>query len=486
MGGAVAPRYASAMRGAKASRTLELDRSSPSGRVPDFGAIVKELVDGECPEKFEEFASALDQEWLEECLRSEGDAAIRRRKLPVEQALWLVIGMGLFRDRSIVEVVEHLGLVLPGPDGERRSVAPSAVPQSRNRLGVRSVEAIFNKTATHWALAAADGDRWRGLGIFGADGTTLHVPASDEIRSEFGVPSGKNGPAGYPQVRLLMLMALRSHLVAGATFGPCLGKGTGEQSLMDDLWDRVPERSLIIVDRGFINFGAFHRYQFSEHIQNRHWLVRAKSNLLCKAIAPLGEGDTLVEIPLSKEAREADPSLPKTMQARAIIYQRPNAERQTLLTSLTDAKAYPADEIIALYHERWELELGYDEIKTHMLERQEALRSRTVSGLKQELWGILTAYNLVRKRMLEVALDLGVVPTRISFRHTLQLVRIFCLVESRTTATGKIPGRLGDLEEMIGLLVLPPRRTKRVNERHVKRQPKKYKNKPSGLPRPPN
>ncbi len=486
MGRAMASRYASAMGGSKAVGQLEVDRSSVSGRAADFGAIVRDLVDCECPEKFEEFASALDREWLEECLRSEGDAAIRRRKLPVEQALWLVVGMGLFRDRSIVEVVEHLGLVLPGPGGARRSVAPSAVPQSRRRLGVRSVEAIFNKTATHWALAAADGDRWRGLGIFGADGTTLHVPDSDENRNEFGLHAGKNGTAAYPQVRLVMLMALRSHLVAGASFGACIGKGTGEQSLMDGLWERVPERSLIIVDRGFINFGAFYRYQFSEHLKDRHWLVRAKSNLLCKTIAALGDGDTLVEIALSKEARAADPLLPETMRARAIVYERPNAERQTLLTSLMDAKAYPAKEVIALYHERWELELGYDEIKTHMLERQEALRSRTVNGLQQELWGILTAYNLVRKRMLEVALDLGVVPTRISFRHTLQLVRIFCLVESRTTASGKIPGRLGDLEEMIGLLVLPPRRPGRINERQVKRQPKKYKNKPSGLPRPPN
>ncbi len=171
------------------------------------------------------------------------------------------------------------------------------------------------------------------------------------------------------------------------------------------------------------------------------------------------------------------------MKARAITYQRPNAKPQTLLTSMLDTAQYPADEIVALYHERWELELGYDEIKTHMLERQEALRSRTVSGVHQEIWGILIAYNLVRRRMLAVAEDLGVPPNRISFRHTLQMVRIFCLVEAQTTAPSKIPRRLSELDQMIGLLLLPPRRSERTNQRVVKRRPKKYGNKKPSQPR---
>ena len=91
------------------------------------------------------------------------------------------------------------------------------------------------------------------------------------------------------------------------------------------------------------------------------------------------------------------------------------------MTSLLDEHKYPAKEVINLYHERWEIELGYDEIKTHMLEREEALRSKKPEGVKQEIWGIMIAYNLVRKKMLQVAQDVGVSPQRISFRHSLQL-----------------------------------------------------------------
>ena len=75
------------------------------------------------------------------------------------------------------------------------------------------------------------------------------------------------------------------------------------------------------------------------------------------------------------------------------------------MTSLTDADAYPAEELIDLYHERWEIELAYDEVKTHLLEREETIRSRTVDGVAQEIWGILLTYNLIRLEMVSIAPD---------------------------------------------------------------------------------
>ena len=84
-------------------------------------------------------------------------------------------------------------------------------------------------------------------------------------------------------------------------------------------------------------------------------------------------------------------------------YQRKGFQPQTLLTSLLDPVAYPAAEIAELYHERWELELGFDEIKTHALEREEALRSRAPERVRQEVWGLAIAYNLVRLHMQHVA-----------------------------------------------------------------------------------
>ena len=83
---------------------------------------------------------------------------------------------------------------------------------------------------------------------------------------------------------------------------------------------------------------------------------------------------------------------------------------QLLLTSLVDDKRYPAAEIRTLYHERWEIELGFGEIKTDMLERLETIRSKSPSGVAQEMWGLLLAYNLVRLEIERVAAELDVLP----------------------------------------------------------------------------
>jgi hypothetical protein len=146
-----------------------------------------------------------------------------------------------------------------------------------------------------------------------------------------------------------------------------------------------------------------------------------------------------------------------------------------LLTSLLDPVAYPAQEMAALYHQRWEIELGYDEIKTHMLEREEALRSKKPVGVRQEIWGIALAYNLVRREMLEVAEMAGVPPTRVSFLHSLRMIRIFCLVEAWTTSPGNLPKRLVGLAEVMALLILPERRSERRYPRHVKIKMSKFK-----------
>jgi hypothetical protein len=92
---------------------------------------------------------------------------------------------------------------------------------------------------------------------------------------------------------------------------------------------------------------------------------------------------------------------------------------QHLLTSLLDPVTYPAAELIALYHERWERELAFDELKTHTLDRAEALRSKAPARVAQGVWGLLLAYNLVRFVMSRAAPRAGVPPLRLSYRHAL-------------------------------------------------------------------
>ena len=114
-----------------------------------------------------------------------------------------------------------------------------------------------------------------------------------------------------------------------------------------------------------------------------------------------------------------------------------------------------------------------------MLERQEALRSKKAEGVRQEIWGILLAYNLVRREMAEVAEAAGVSPLRISFRHALMLIRIFCMAEAWSCAPGNLPKRLAPHHETpTSLLILPQRRPQRRYKRHVKIKMSGYKRSP--------
>src|SRR6266545_3442870 len=365
------------------------------------------------PENLDSFRSRIDPEWIQKALEATGTASLRRRRLPAEQVIWLVLGMALFRDRSIVEVVQSLDLALPGP-----SLAPSAVAQARARLGEEPLAWLFATCARTWSHASAARHRWRGLALYGADGSLLRVPDSSENRAHFGAPTGGRGAVGaYPQLRLVGLFALRSHLLVAASFGPY---AVAEKQLARELWTQLPDRCLCIVDRNFLAADVL--LSLAREGTDRHWLIRAKKNTKWRVLECLGKDDYLVEMTVSPQARKKDSSLPQRWVVRAIRYQRAGFQPQWLLTSLLDPVAYPAHEIVPLYHERWEIELAYDEIKTEMLEREESIRSKSPERVAQELWGILLAYNLVRLEMQSVADEVAIEPTRISFITSLHLI----------------------------------------------------------------
>jgi hypothetical protein len=411
------------------------------------------------PQQFEDIRKHVDPGWVLEALKATGTATVRKRRLPAEQVVWLVIGMAMFRKWPIHDLVGKLNLVLPGASP---SVVPSTVAEARARVGADPLERIFEMTGAKWGHESARKHAWRDLALYGVDGSTLRAADSEENRAHFGGPSGQRGESGYPLIRVASLMALRSHILAAAEFGPY---SDSEIVLSGFLWRAVPDNSLVVVDRGFLAAGIL--VPLARDGKNRQWLTRAKSTTKWKVIKSLGKDDDLVELSISPQARKQDPSLPQTYHARAIRYQKKGHRPQTLLTSMLDPEAYPATEIVGLYHERWELELGYDEIKTKMLDRLESIRSRTVEGVEQELWGILLAYNLVRLEMESTADALGVEPTQISFVSALRIICdtwSWCAIAS----PGALPARLKTMRDFFTRLVLPDRRTSRHYPRAVK------------------
>lgn len=424
---------------------------------------------------FDRLRKSINPDWIESALEATGTATLRRRRLPAEQVIWLVLGMALYRNRPIDDLVARLDLVLPGSG--RASMAKSAVAQARARLGNEPLKWLFEKCSKKWGHDSARRHAWRGLAVYGVDGTTVRVPDSPENREFFGSQdAGPRGVSGYPLARIVTLMALRSHIVVAARFGPY----GDERPYASELWPELPPDSLAVVDRNFLATSIL--IPLTRRGENRHWLTRATKRTTWTVVKKLGKGDELVEVEVNRSSRVAHPELelPEKWPMRAIRYRRPGFQPQTLLTSLVDSKRYPAEELRALYHERWELELGYDEVKTDMLDRQEAIRSKTPKGVLQELWAIGLAYNLVRLEMERIADEADVAPNQISFVVSLRLIRDEWMWAAASRAPGAIPKNLRRLRDELKRFVLPPRRPERTYPRAVKIKMSNYdRNRPA-------
>lgn len=431
-----------------------------------------ELTADFLPDSVSNLTKHIGLQWVDEALTLSGVATLRKRRLPMEQVIWLVLGMCLMRNRTIEDVVAKLDLALPAkPKKPSGPVAQSCISDARQHLGAEPMRRLFGQTASVWAHAENDRYKWRDLSLYGVDGSTLPVADTRENRVHFGGQT--NGPtqstSGYPIVRVVVLLALRSRLIAAARIGPYVG--SSELSLTDDLLDDVPDNSLFIADRNFLNGRTI--LPLRSKGANRHVLMRAKKSTVMEPIRKLGRNDSIVELRTSAEMRKKDPSLGKTWQARAIRYQLAGFEPQFLLTTLLDPVAYPAAELVELYHERWDIELGFAEIKTTQLEQRPALRSKLPELVQQEVWGVLLAYNLVRLEMAALALDAKVMPNRISYVAALRLVTDEW-IWSEITKPGAIAARLAAMRANLATFVLRPRRPERSYPRTVKNRTKPY------------
>jgi hypothetical protein len=329
------------------------------------------------------------------------------------------------------------------------------------------------QTATTWAHAAAADDCWRGLAVYGLDGTTLRVADTPENVDHVGRPPSRHGEgAGYPQLRLVTLLTLRARLLAAAAFGPYR---TSAVALAREVWAALPEHAVVILDRGFCSYALFHTLATPD--RDRHWIVRARSGptaLTQAVVQRFSAGDALVELRPSQGTCAQHPDLPPTLRVRAVRVQRRGFRPYWVFTSLPNPATHPAAEIAALYHERWELELAFDELKTHTCERSEALRSKAPARVAQEAWGLLLAYNLVRLVMSRAAPRARVPPVRLSYRYALLAVRAFWQA-AWDTSPGTLPRRLEALLAELARFVLP--------ERRPRRYPRAVKIKMSNYPR---
>ncbi|MGA4112190.1 IS4 family transposase [Ralstonia nicotianae] len=424
------------------------------------------LLEAQQPADLSRLAEHLPYEWIERAVTATGTASIRRRRLPAEQVVWLVIALAMYRHWSISEVVDSLDLALPNESAAL--VSKSAITQARERIGQAPLAWLFKRTAQAWTLQDGARHAIKGLSLWAIDGTTLRTADSPANREHFGAQGYASGKvASYPQVRAVTLTAIPTHLVADIRFGRY---DTNEMVYAKDLLPEIPDDSLTVFDRGFVSAEIL--CSLTMNGRNRHFLIPAKSNTRWEVIAGSAE-DAMVRMRTSPQARKKCPQLPEYWDARAVRTIDARGRERVLLTSLTDRRRFKPSDLAACYSRRWQIETSYQELKQSMLGMELTLRSRTVERVYQEIWGALIAYNLIRREIACAAQEAKLAPADISFVRALHTIQHEMMWAALTPAYAKLPDCLKRLRERLKSLPNEKRPGRSCN-RVVKSRPSRY------------
>jgi hypothetical protein len=408
----------------------------------------------------------LPYEWVEQAVLSTEATSIRHRRLPAEQVVWLMVALALYRHKSIGEVLDDLGLAIP--DSQTPFVSKSAAAQARQRVGSEPLKWLFERSARHWVAQDRKAYLFKGLQLFAMDGTTLRTHDTADNRSHFGAQSyASDTVASYPQARGVTLTSLPTHLVYGAAFGPY---STNEMLYAKQLVETIPDESLTVFDRGFLSAEIL--CGLTGGGTERHFIIPSKSNTKWEALEAESD-DMLVRMRVSPQARTKCPQLPEFWDARAITVVDAQARKRILLTSLRDRRRYKPSDIVACYDRRWGIETSYRELKQTMLGTALTLRSKTVDGVYQEIWGTLIAYNLIRLEIAKAALVVKCEPTEVSFIRAFHLIQFELHWAGVTRSYGKLPASMKHLRERL-VSLLKDERPGRKCGRAVKAVPKRY------------
>lgn len=408
---------------------------------------------------------------LEHILARTGTHRIRR--LSPASVVWLVIAMSLFADHSVPQVWRRLH-----PSTDQPEPDPSAFTKARQRLGVTPLRDLFDSLARPLAPPDTPGAFYHGLRLMGIDGTTFDLPDTPDNARVFGRGGNQRSPHPFPQLRVLALCELGTHAICGVVVRPIR---CNEQPMVPSLLDGLRPGMLLLWDR------AFYGFELIQGVLARgcRLLARVKASyLIFRREHTLPDGSYLSKIYASYYDRTHDRN---GRVVRIIEYTHDDPNRpgfgvtNRLLTDLLDAKQYPAEELVVLYHRRWEQELAFDEIKTHLNGRDPHLRSKTPRGAVQELYGLLLAHRVLRQVMQDAADVVNGSSERLSFTGTLRVVQCR-LHESPGQGVGCwYEGLIAE----VGRHRLPTRRN-RWYPRVIKRQRKKWhKKRPHHLRPPP-
>jgi hypothetical protein len=375
-------------------------------------------------------AKTFPLEKIRASLAASGKESVRQRDLPAHVVVYYVIALALYMQSSYREVLRCLleGIQWLVEPGAGINVAGnSGISQARTRLGWEPVRQLHDEVVRPVAVAATKGAWYRAWRLISVDGSTLDVADEKGNNEAFGRPGASRGESAYPKIRFVSLVENGTHVLFGSRMADY---ATSEVALAKTVLPSLGKGMLCLADRGFFGFEMWK--QAAATGADLLWRVRKNIHLPCEK--RLSDGSYLSRIyPSQQDQRRGRNGI----VVRVIEYRLEGVEGAEplyrLAITILDHELAPAAELAALYHERWEIETAFDELKTHLRGAHIVLRSKTPDLVRQEFYGLLMAHFAVRGLMHEAALRADKDPDRLSFLHAVRVVR------RKMAAFGAIP-----------------------------------------------
>ena len=369
-------------------------------------------------------------EKVRDALNETGRTSQRERDLPAQVMIYYVIALALYMHSSYREV---LRCVLEGiqwllePSAKIKVTGSSGISQARTRLGWEPLRQLHDEVVKPIAVKATKGAWYGEWRLVSLDGSTLDIADENENADAFGRPGSSRGESAYPQIRFVSLAEIGTHVLFGTQMAGCT---TSEIALSKTVLPHLKKDMLCLADRNFFGFQMWK--QAADTGADLLW--RVKKNILLPCEDRLADGSYLSRIYASpKDQRRGRDGV----VVRVIEYRLEGVEGAEplyrLATTILNHEKALAEQLAALYHERWEMETAFDELKTHLRGARIILRSKTPDLVRQEFYGLMMAHFAIRGLMHEAALSADQDPDRISFLHAVRVVR------RKMAAFGAIP-----------------------------------------------
>ena len=361
---------------------------------------------------------------VDEVIAEVGRTEQRHRSLPARVMAYFSIGMALYSEGSYEDVLAQLTDGLSWASGWQEAYSPpskSAIFQARARLGSEPLAALFERVAKPIGAEQTPGVWLAGRRLVAVDGMCLDLADTAANDEHFGRPGVNKGErSAFPQARVVALAECGTHAVFAAQIGKY---SQSESTLTVPLLDRLEPGMLLTADRGFFSYALWRRAIGTG--ADLLWRVRTdKSAPKPTHVEDLPDGSWLAHLHQthSAAARRQEPMLVRVIDY-TIEDGRENPTSYRLFTTLLDPDEVAAVDLAAAYTQRWEIELTFDELKTHQRGPRTVLRSKSPDLVLQEIWGHLCCHYAIRSLMAQAATHSGHDPDRVSFVAALRITR---------------------------------------------------------------